>query len=534
MIHPRAAAWAVALVLAWPTLAASTADGPRATRAFEPFYQDEAEDAGVGLRPHFFPLFHAERDRVDGADEVTAVWPLFLWLAGGATTDTLTALRPLFSTGSTSGGLEAFTDVLFPIAGTRRRTDPDGDYSAWQWLLPIYYQKESHDDRLGGQRRFIFPFWYSGRRRPPDAGYRILFPFLWDIDEGASYYFPLWHRDAGRSWAFWPFYGVFRNLFGTDRLDFWLWPLYIRTLDGPHTGHTVLWPVFNRTIGPERGELRFWPLFRRRTRKDVGYRFNYLWPLGYHYREQRASGRDVSIDALLPLFARVDMGNYRLRYYFPVYGRTEQPKVNTTAWFWPLWSRTRHIEPDWDQFNVLWIVLIRQWGDEGYSRFQLFPLYGDRHRPARRERFMLWPIYRGYHEVKSTGETFDRAYLIPLFINQQWISPEGEIEKQHQALLPLYRRVARRDGSVDFSAPHLWWFTDNAGLVRNWSPLWTLYQSHDDGAGTVERRVFWRLWRQRSVEGAGREYELNLLLLRWHRRLDGTHRWGLCGLEFGG
>ena len=490
-----------------------------------------------GLHPaaRLFPLIHAERDDASQRAECNALWPFLLWREDAAASASLTAVHPLFSTGSDRDGRFRFLDVLFPLAGSRRiaSDDPARGWIQRRWLLPFYFDKRLTSDRGDEHRTALLPFFFYGRKTlPAEAAYFILLPFYWDIDKGATYHIPLTQHNAGRSWALWPFYGVFHQLFGAERLRFVLWPLWIRSERGPNVTHSALWPIFSRTSGPDVYAWRCWPLVNWKRREGVGYRFGYLWPLGHRWRQGEWKGdAPVELDALLPLFFRFHRDPVRIAYYFPFYGVAEGPQEISRAWLWPLFIRTRHTEPDWTQWRIFHFILVGASGEQR-RRHTFFPFYSYREQPRQRRRSVCYPIFFDRFDEKETGETYARQYLVPFYLHQRWERANGELIRENRCLTPLFRRVRRADGSTEFSALHLFFFADQPGLLRNWAPLWTLYASRDDGHGRVERSVFHRLWRRRTVEGVGSEWEINLLIGGGRTRLEGGGAVSLLGLEF--
>jgi hypothetical protein len=490
-----------------------------------------------GFPVHLFPLLYADRDEGLPADELSALWPLVQIERDPGGEDRLAALRPLFSFGVADGGAHRFWDAVYPLAGGRDWHSPTStDYLRRRWVLPVYFDLAGHSQDRDVRRTVYFPLLYKGSRQPHGGNYFILFPFYWNIEAGSSYFFPIYDPDAQRSLAFWPFWGRFRKLFGADELQFVLWPLWVDSYQGPNRTQTVLWPVFSRTRGPEVNAWRVWPLVAWKEKRDTGHRLTYLWPLGHHIRRQASGGKPgLDFDGFLPLFMKMKRGQYRLQYYFPFYGSAEQPGQKTQAWLWPLVTRTRHTDPDWTQTRILYFLVNIIRGDRPDEKTVVFPFFGDNDSPGRIWRFFAYPFIHDRKDEKQTGARFTRQYIFPFYINERWTDKDGALIKHRRALLPFFRSVKTGDGASESSWLHLWWYTELPGVLRNWAPLWTFYAARDDGHGTVERRVFWRLWRTRSVEGQGTEKEVNFLLGRYHRDLEGRAEWSALGfLHFGG
>jgi hypothetical protein len=457
----------------------------------------------------------------------------------------LIALHPFFSLGGDPTGRFQFWDILYPLAGSRTGLGepPSQDILRRRWVLPFYFQKLIRDGNRTVHRKVLFPFIYLGSKTktlpeadgsetPSGARYFVLFPFIWDIDPSSSFYIPISNREAGRSYALFPFFGRFRKVFDSDELTFILWPLWIKSTQGPNHTWTLGWPFFSRTAGPEENRWRFWPLWDWKQKKGVGSRTSYLWPLGHHVRRQAVgSKKSIAFDAFLPFFINSRVGESELKYIFPFWGQTESPNQKTVTWLWPLYLRTHHTDPDWTQTRILHFIVNFK-GGEQIDQKVVFPLFGQQERPQRRSRFALFPFLFERHDQKATGDRFERLYLFPFYANERWIDQEGDLQKHRRGVFPLWRSIQRSDGSREFSAPHLWWYTEQPGILRNWAPLWTLYSSKDDGQGTRERRFFWRLWRSKEIEGVGVEREINFLVGRYRKPIQGPAKMSLLGIEW--
>ena len=487
-----------------------------------------------GWGAYFFPLFYYDKPATTGRMEVNAAWPLGLWRRPSDGWSDLWAVHPLYSRARDETGRRRLWDILFPLIGMReiQSAPDDGEYQKRVWALPIYFYRRARDKDRRSERLILFPFLFSGRSTPPAARHVVLFPFFWDIEKDASSTFPLLYREADRSLAFFPFWGIFRGVFKSDTVRFILWPLWVHSNEGPDHKYSVIWPFFGRTVGPERTGWRAWPLFSTVRREGVGRQTTYLWPLGHSIERQAGEGKpSFKFDGFLPFFFRMTRGRNKVQYYFPFYGSSERPNQRTDAWLWPLYMRTVNKDPDWTQHRILFFFAIFNSDPEDRRRW-VFPFFGKRERPKRESQFMLFPFYFRRGDESETGRRFKRQYFFPFFINERWTDREGDLIKHRRAILPFYRKIERGDGSREMSWPHLWWYVEQPGILRNWAPLWTFYESRDDGRGRRERRVFWRLWRKVDVEGVGSEVEFNFLLGRYHRSLEGERRFSLLGINF--
>ncbi len=487
-----------------------------------------AEGPGI----HLFPLLYRGVDWEPGVVEWSIFGPLLGARRDLATTDTFYAARPLMSAGTNADG--RFLDLLFPLGGRRLRQER-ADELERRWAMPIYFHSRTENPVSMRERSVFFPLVYRGSRRTGDqtAGYFIFLPFYWNVEEGASYYFPLFHPNPGRSLVFWPLYGHFRRAFGADEIRFWAWPGYVETIDAPNRTRTILWPFFSRTSGQTLNGWRVWPLAARYERAGGGRRDWYLWPLGWHVRRPAQGNRsELALDAFLPFYLKMSQGEMNARYY-AVWGESIRPTQRTSAWLWPLYTHTVSLSPEFTRHRVL-LFLVDVLRGEGPRRTIVFPFYGRREDERQLRRFVLFPFYSDRRQQLADGGVYTSRYLLPFVVSQRWVDADDRPLRSRFTLAPFYRDIRNADGSSYLSWPHLLPYTEQAGMDRNWAPLWTIYSRRNDGAGTVERRVLGKLWRSRTVEGVGTEREFNFLLGRWRRHLDGGASFSLLGFELAG
>ncbi|MBI5154222.1 hypothetical protein HZA57_03210, partial [Candidatus Poribacteria bacterium] len=196
-----------------------------------------------------FPLVTRYDDLGTTSTEVSAFWPLVRHWSGGETT--VTALHPLFSHARYSKTGLRQTHLLWPLY-------------AWSYRPESWTAGERHSVS-------IFPLWYSGRGVRNGAPFytRYLFPLYWQGGDGEGDYFVLfpvvWYGKnvtpavplfPGRKQNFialWPLAGDFRSYYARDRIQFVLWPLFLKAEKGTGDGHvsqySVPWPILTWYTG---------------------------------------------------------------------------------------------------------------------------------------------------------------------------------------------------------------------------------------------------------------------------------------------
>ena len=308
-------------------------------------------------------------------------------------------------------------------------------------------------------------------------------------------------------------------------------PLNVRFED-PVSGHVrghILYPLFNYRIEP--GFFN-WNLFHLLTYKQASEpgisEFN-VFPFLFY---KKTPYPETSYLGVFPIAGHVKtrFGNGRIDWFlFPLYGRFEANGVTTRTTPWPF---------------------IKTLSGEGNHGFEVWPLYGSRHKEgAYREMFLLWPFVltrdaklwldqpeetRAYlpyfrqttalYENKSyiwpfvgrTVSTFpkyiENRYFWPFFVQtrgdhrtiNRWApfythSIRKGVDKTWVAW-PLYRRQSWNASDLDQTKTQFLYFVywnltqkrpgEIDGPVVRKTHLWPLATSWDDGAGTRQFQLF--------------------------------------------
>ncbi len=212
---------------------------------------------------------------------------LLLFLAAANTACTSTrkdvALAPLWTHIRTAGGGRE-VEALAGIVRTRHRTI-EGPLREWALRPFVKESIEENGDRDAG---FLVPL---GKRRVHafDSMWRLLpiVRFERSIDpEGHPKWslitLPLtyWAEDntARVTRAVFPFGGVLEKFVTFDRIEFALFPLYLRTVRDGQNSISFLWPIFNWTYGPHGTSYRLWPIFGRLRHAGRYDKKFFLWP----------------------------------------------------------------------------------------------------------------------------------------------------------------------------------------------------------------------------------------------------------------
>ncbi|MCX7767283.1 MAG: hypothetical protein N2246_11320, partial [Candidatus Sumerlaeia bacterium] len=337
---------------------------------------------------------------------------------------------------------------LWPLITFKSRYQAyEENYNAHLFVFPLAYWQKKQTPVTYFSATQVLPFYFhsnQGRGRK----YYIFFPFFWWGRE-VRVFIPFYSPERQSFWGVFPLYGKFEGLWGRDEIKFYVWPLLTLSKKKDRQSIHCPWPFVGvyRGTGGRGGKL--WPLFAFVKKPDETIA-QFLWPLG-HYRVK--SGGEIAkhrekMKIFIPFYLNVDRKNYRLRYYFPLYGKEETPKRISSSYLFPLITRTKFIQEKTVKTRVLGILA--QWqtpaSAQGRMIREVFPLFGIDRRPHSESSYLLFPVYQ-YKFDEDERVRFTRHYLIPLLISQckEWLR-ESKQEKR-LIVLPFFGKLQETDGS---------------------------------------------------------------------------------------
>ncbi len=362
----------------------------------------------------------------------------------------LTAIRPFFADAGDSVTGWTRREILWPLAAGKRLE------KELTWRLALtWYQNFNTEDPRSRRRLWVVPFYFQGRD-----------------GQGRSYV------------AVFPLGGQIREFFMLDRIDFALFPLWVRSKKNEVYSTTLLWPIFSRTRGKGIYRIRAFPVFGRSMFRDHYEKKFVLWPLyteaRYHYPS--SSGRGF---ILLPLYGRIRLTDQRADLLLlPFFRYTRGARQNMVHAPWPFvqigWGETR--------------------------RTYLWPLYGRQRRPGVQNEFFLWPI--GYRERVDRPDTVFRRWMLLPFVQAERETlrrpPPGiePVRNRYWRVWPFFS-YERQGAEARWRILALMPFRDPPPVERNWTPLWTLFE-RTTLADHSDTELLWGLFRRqyRGAEGA--------------------------------
>jgi hypothetical protein len=511
-----------------------------------------------------WPLY-SHLESLDGTDRDT--WVLWPFVESRDTpTSTTFAIHPLFSATRNLDSGQQEVDILWPFVTARHK--PRTRFGARENTLrifPVLFARRQQTGRVTDWSQMLFPVYYNGKQGRTGR-YLVVAPFFWYARD-AKLAVPLFPRRPQTFAALWPLMGDFRGYYNRDRIQFILWPLYVRSRDGVGDDRNVYtsfaWPITGIVSGPKTWGFRLWPLVSYVEREDKFRRAYWLWPLGGYRRGVSSKTGDTtqSLTYFAPFYFDMDTPKFRFKAVFPFYGRLETKGRKTRGWALAIYSEDDDLRRGFREHRILWFLirwrtripttLVDQATADERARTGggVFPFYFTRNAQDMKRRTVLWPLYHEkwdhYPAIRDerTGETvkmgyeYRRRYIAPFFSDQVKTMDDGSSARS-TFVFPFFRRIRTMKGTVATSSLHLWFYDQEPAVDRNWSALWTFHErTVDHRTGARKVRVAKGLYTfERSAEGEEKS-RVNLLFLDVQDRRGGNGPdarsidafWGLYG-----
>ncbi len=386
--------------------------------------------------------------------------------------------------------------------------NPSVDYTSYDFLYPLLTRLQ-----YGREWRWqLFQLLsFSGGKEPNDAekDRHTLFPFYFSqrsaTDTNLDYT------------AFFPFYGTLKNRLSRDQIHFVMFPLYSETRKKDVVTDNYLYPIGAIRHGDGLQGWKIWPLAGREHKTAMlhtngfgdletvgGYlRSFWLWP--FHLQQDNGIGTE---------------NPEKFRASIPLYVYTRSPQLDSTTVVWPFFTWLDNRAKKYREWQLPWPVVIFARG-EGKTTSRVFPLFSQSHNATLESDSYLWPVY-----------TFRRTHSDPLDFKRTRVAfylYENTVEKNTQTgaykrrvdMWPFFTWHRDFNGSerLQVLAPLEPAVPENAGIERNWSPLWSIWRAESNPrAGAASQSLLWNLYR---CETAPAHKKVSLLFGLFQYQCDG-------------
>jgi hypothetical protein len=405
-----------------------------------------------------------------------------LGAAGCATNGTERVLAPLYSEYSTAGG--GVEREAIGGAVRVRQSRPGGPWSQWALRPLVIQDREASGDIL---TRFLTPFGHVNNRG--DEYVWQLIPITryerhvtsdgqleWTLLTLPGIYWS--QRADGRILRAWfPFGGVTESFLSYDRIEFVLFPLWMKTERVGVTTNHVLWPFFALTTGVGGTSGHVWPFYGVSSYEGRYDKRTWLWPFFHHYEDNMHLTPDK---------------REHMWMFWPFFGRTTRGTMTSTTILWPFFGRASDPSTGFWALDMPWPFIERMESPkEGVSRTRFWPVYSHYSGYGLESTWYLWPIINIAHEEYERSVK-NSVYVIPFW--QQWkrIDEDAGVFR-YEKLWPLYQREGREETEKHFAFPALnpLWRTPEIDEMYAWIwELWTRDQNHE----IVRERSWLGLW----------------------------------------
>lgn len=392
-----------------------------------------------------------------------AVGPLFFGKTGMDGRQTA-GLRPLFMETQAEGRTTKL--LLYPLFTWQQ----EAGYSYFSFFQLVNDRRVAESDGTATHGFDIWPFYFSRQTGDPTTSYRALFPLG----------------------------GAIKNRFGSDRLEWVVFPLYFRTEKAGKITTNAPWPFLRFIDGAGHRGFEFWPLFGHRGREGDYHKQFYLWPLFYKNSANLSQPQpDVQIGAL------------------PFYSRESGPGYLSENYAWPFFGYTHRTVPDkYDERRYLWPFLVQGRGDTRFVN-RWAPFYTNSVIKGTTKTWVLWPLIRD-ERWQSDGLAHEKSqffFFLYWSHTQRSLTNPAAAPAAKRHLWPLFSAWDNGAGhrQLQVLSPLEVFFPNNTPVRELYSPLFAIYRLDRRGSAETHWSLLWNAvsWHR---EPECREFHLGPLL----------------------
>lgn len=372
------------------------------------------------------------------------------------------------------------------------------------WAFPPFFSHEADPTIAQSEDDFLYPlftyvkygtqyrgqffqlFSYAGGEDPQNVKHRItIFPL----------YFRQRSSDTNDDYtAYFPFYGHINNRLFRDKIYFVMFPAYGQTQKKDVVNYNYFYPFYNKRYGDGLYGWQLWPFYGR-EHKDVTTITN-AWGV------ETVGGHDQYF-VLWPFYfwQNNDFGTenpVKVRAVFPFYILYRSPLRDTTTYVWPFFTRIDDREKKYREREEPWPFLMFARGPGKFMNC-IFPFYQHAYDGTYVDNFVLWPLYK-YNAIHAPPLERHRTRIVFfLYQNTSDQSTETGRIRRRVDLWPFFVYHHDLDGSTRLQVLALieTFFPDNRGIIRNWSPLWSIWRAENNPAtGASSQSFLWNLYRR--------------------------------------
>jgi hypothetical protein len=349
------------------------------------------------------------------------------------------------------------------------------------FFRPLFWQ---HTHRNQREDYFLYPLSRVSYREKEFQWFTFL--GLWhyhrQFDQKKMYactFVPFYFSKKGMSEgddyeAIFPLGGRVRNFLGRDSMEWFLWPLWVKTIRNDNVQYWCPWPFINRRCGSSGEGFALWPLgghFCRRDRYEERY---CLWPLIYE-RIYKQPDRVVQ-KGFLPFFA---------------YEKTA--RVEDLSIIWPLWGHRWETNPHYEERRILWPLWVQGNGEQKcIHRWAPFHTYSENKVHHISKEWFAWPFIKQMDWNEKGLKIHQEQCMYFLF----WQQTQTNVDKNFLALKthfwPIYSYWDNGQGHRQMQMLSLFevFFPNNIAVQRIYNPIFALYRFEEQGHSRRQSLLF--------------------------------------------
>jgi hypothetical protein len=390
------------------------------------------------------PLYHSKINS-DYEKEYSALGPFIIRRESKDYSEF--GFRPFYHTTTMKSEDIKELEFIYPLASYKKKEK----FSWFQSLVHIFvYNTEINRSGFKNKEFSLFPFIFYNKEENPDNNY----------------------------FAFFPIYGNMKNKFTFDEINFFLFPIYSRSVDDGGVSRNYVWPF----VTTYSGELE-------------GYR---LWPLkGKKYDNFHKSSSEFTI---WPIYVKREKEFYGEHFYiksiFPFYSDAYIHNVSSRGYMWPFYQHTVNHNKGNERWDVPWPIINITKGEQS-DHVRVFPFYS---KAVRNENdsdgYILWPVYRYKNIDLETYRISKKSWFLIIYKDEKK-EPivEGGREQRKIDLWPLFTYKRDALGNKNFHIFTIFepFVRSNDRLYRNYSSFWRLFVWEKSGDNVARSSFLWNL-----------------------------------------
>ncbi|HEY4417277.1 MAG TPA: hypothetical protein VGO57_16420 [Verrucomicrobiae bacterium] len=388
-------------------------------------------------------------------------------------------------------------DVLYPLFSYEY-------YGAeWRWQLGelFSFAGGKQADEFHTHRFTLFPVYFQQRSLDTNLNYTAVFPF----------------------------YGHLQGRLFRDKMFFVMFPIYGQTQKKDIVTDNYFYPIGHIRNGNGLHGWQVWP-FAGSEHKDINSITNgfgdvslspghdnsfIMWPFWFDQNNDLGTTNPVTMRASIPFFAKIRSS---LR--------------DQTSVIWPLFAWVDDRGLQYHEWEGPWPFVIFARG-EGKHTSRVWPIFSESRKNEQKDGQPVWqesdsyawPLYRYKHYHLPPFDQERTSVVFYLFVNVAEKNTDTGEHKGWNELWPLYhwRRDFNGNERLQILAPLEVVLPTNRGILRNWTPLWSLWVSEKNPTtGADSQSLLWNLYHR---EAAPAHKKISLLFGLFQYQRDGeNHR----------